>query len=284
MIYIQLLATIIMKKFSFFLPFLLSFSVYGQQTAEGILKDSETGKPISYVNIGIVKKNQGTVSNERGEFKFEVPAEMENDTIILSSLGYGKVKLLAIEFLEKLKSNPIYELSPQVTELNEVIVSNKKLKEKIVGNKTKSGKIRGGFRNATLGHEVGIKIRIKNSPTFIKKFHTNVTSNTDVNKKYRMNFYNIKNGIPNEKIVQENIIFKIDVASGEFTLNLEEYDISVGEDFYCTIELIENQKPEDEMFFSAGFLGKKMAYRLTSQGKWEKTGAVGLGFSFIVAY
>ena len=158
------------------------------------------------------------------------------------------------------------------------------MKEKVVGNKTKSGKFRGGFRNATLGHEVGVKIRIKDNPTYVKKFHTNVTSNTDTDMKYRMNFYNMKNGLPNEKIVKENIIFPINIKEGEFTLDLEKYNISVEEDFYCTIELIENQKPEDEMFFSAGFLGKKMAFRLTSQGEWDKIGAVGVGFNFTVEY
>lgn len=250
----------------------------------GTLKDSETGQPISYVNIGIVKKNKGTVSDENGEFTLEIPTEMENDTIRLSSLGYKPKKMLASVFIDNIKANPIIELIPHTTELEEVVVSSKKLKEKVVGNKTKSGKFRGGFRNATLGHEVGVKIRIKDSPTYVKKFHANVTSNTDTNMKYRMNFYNVKNGLPNEKIVKENIIFPINVKEGEFTLNLEKYNIVVEEDFYCTIELIENQKSEDEMFFSAGFLGKKMAFRLTSQGEWDKIGAVGVGFNFTVEY
>jgi hypothetical protein len=224
------------------------------------------------------------VSNANGQFEFEIPAELENDSIKLSSIGYQPLSMLVKDFLTILKTKPTIKLIPDITELNEVVVTSEKLKEKIVGNKTTSGKFRGGFRNASLGHEVGIKIKIKNSPTYIKKFHANVTSNTSETMKFRMNFYNIKNGLPNKKIIRENIIFLINVKEGEFTLDLDKYNIIVEEDFYCTIELIENQKADDEIFFSAGFMGKTMAYRVTSQGKWDKSGAVGVGFNFTAKY
>lgn len=236
------------------------------------------------MNIGIAKKNIGTVSNSYGKFDLEIPTDLENDTIKLSSIGYQPKSMLAKDFLSNLKTNPIIKLIPDITELSEVVVTSKKLKEKIVGNKTKSGKFRGGFRNATLGHEVGIKIKIKDSPTYIKKFHTNVTSNTSETMKFRMNFYNIKDGLPDEKIVKKNVIFSINIKEGEFTLDLEKYNIAVEEDFYCTIELVENQKSNDEIFFSAGFLGNIMAFRLTSQGEWDKSGTVGVGFNYTVKY
>jgi len=54
----------------------------------GTVKDSETKKPIPYVNIGIVKKNIGTVSDSEGKFDLKFPMTLENDTIKLSSIGY----------------------------------------------------------------------------------------------------------------------------------------------------------------------------------------------------
>ncbi len=99
-----------------------------------------------------------------------------------------------------------------------------------------------------------------------------------------MNFYNIKDGLPYEKIVKENIIFSINVIEGKFTLDLEEYNIIVEEDFYSTIELLENQKKEEEVFFSAGLLGNTMAYRYTSQGEWVKSNTIGIGFNYTVKY
>ena len=61
--------------------------------------------------------------------------------------------------------------------------------------------------------------------------------------------------VPNENVINStsematitnaNGEFAIKVKEGEFTLNLEQYNITVEEDFYCTIELIENQKTEN---------------------------------------
>ena len=273
-----------MKLVTNIILLLFSLSLFAQKSTEGIIKDAETDEPIPYVNIGIVKKDKGTVSTDEGKFEFEIPSNLMNDTIKLSSIGYQPKSMLAKDFVAILKTNPIIKLLPEITELDEVVVSNKKLKEKVVGNKTKSKKMKGAFSYAVAGNEVGIKVKIKDSPTYIEKFHVNVVSNTSEKVKFRMNFYNIKDGLPNEKIINENIIFSINVKEGDFTLDLEKYDIVVEEDFYATIELLENQKQEEEIFFSAGLLGNTMAYRYTSQGEWIKSSTVIIGFNYTVKY
>jgi len=112
----------------------------------------------------------------------------------------------------------------------------------------------------------------------------NINSNTSEKTKFRLNFYNIKNGLPDGKIVYQNIIFSIDVKKGKFTLDLEQYNIMVEEDFYCTIELVENQNSDEEIFFSAKLLGKTTAYRRTSQAAWQKNGKIGVGFNYTIKY
>jgi len=229
--------------------FLFCISLFAQKSTEGIIKDAETDEPIPYVNIGIVKKEKGTVSNDLGKFEFEIPTNLLNDT-----------------------------------ELDEVVVTNKELKEKIIGNKTKKKIVKGVFSYADAGVEMGIKVKIKDSPTYVEKFHVNVVSNTSERVKFRMNFYNIKDGLPNEKIIKENIIFSINLKEGDFTLDLEKYNIVVEEDFYAIIELLENQKEEEEVYFSAGLLGNSTAYRFSSQGVWTKSNTIGIGFNYTVKY
>ena len=141
--------------------FIFSLSLFAQNSVEGIIKDAETDKPIAYVNIGIVKKSKGTVSNNEGKFKFEIPSNLMNDTIRLSSIGYTSKSMLVKNFIAILKEKSIIKLLPNIIELNEVVITNKKLKEKIVGNKSKSKKIKGVFKYAVAGNEVGIKIKIK---------------------------------------------------------------------------------------------------------------------------
>ena len=59
----------------------------------------------------------------------------------------------------------------------------------------------------------------------------------------------------------------------------------VKDDFYLTMELIENQgKKENEVFFSAGLLGNATVTRLTSQAEWKKLGSIGIGFSLTTEY
>ena len=274
-----------MRKSIIILCYLISLSAFGQTTVSGIIENAETKEPIPYVNIGILNKNKGTVSNENGEFTLEIPTEFISDTIKVSSIGYESKTFIVVDFISKLKESRSIKLSEKVIELNEVVVSAKKLKEKILGNKTKSRMMRGGFRNAELGNELGIKIKIKKSPTYITKLHANVTSNTSEKLKFRLNLYDIEKGLPNEKLINQNIIFSIDTKEGGFTLDLSEYDIVVEDDFFLTVELIENEgNKESEVFFSAGLLGNATVTRLTSQAEWEKLGSVGIGFSVTAEY
>ena len=46
--------------------FLASHSIHGQYTLSSEVVDSATGKPIPYVNVGVVKKGIGTVTDENG--------------------------------------------------------------------------------------------------------------------------------------------------------------------------------------------------------------------------
>jgi len=275
-----------MKLSTLILCCLFSFSAFGQTKVNGIILNATTMDPIPYVNIGILNKKKGTVSNKFGEFTLESPVEYINDTIKISSIGYEPKIFILRDFIEKLKENNAIKLLEKVTELNEIVISNKKkLKEKILGNKTKSKIMQGGFSNAELGNELGIKIKIKKSPTYITKFHTNVTSNTGREMKFRLNFYDIEKGLPKKKLINKNIIFSIDSIEGLFTLDLTEYDIVVDNDFYLTVELVgNNENKEGEVLFSAGLLGNATVTRWTSQTEWEKLGSIGIGFSVTAEY
>jgi len=168
-----------------------TLSIFAQNFAEGIIKDIETDEPIPYVNIGIVKKNLGTVSDLNGKFEFETQSNVFNDTIRLSSIGYKSKAILFRDFLKMLKTNSEIFLFPDVTALNEVVITAKKLKEKVIGNKSKSKTVRIGFQKIALGQEIGTKIKIKNNPTYIKSFHTNIAANSNESLNYRLNFYNM---------------------------------------------------------------------------------------------
>ena len=242
------------------------------------MKDQQSGEPIPYVNMGIPHQNYGTVTGADGTYILDSIALHLEDTFRISSVGYQ----ILYKTGQQIQSSPEIQLLPEVIELREVVVSGDQLKEKTIGNQTRSKAVRAGFRQAELGHEIGSLFKISGKSTSIKRFQTHIIANTHEQMKFRLNFYSIKDGLPDQKLVQQNILFNIDTSEGPFSLDLEPYDITLKENFYCTVELIESQRPEDVLFFSAGFLNKKLVWRETSHATWEKLGLVGIGFHLIV--
>ncbi|WP_438962042.1 carboxypeptidase-like regulatory domain-containing protein, partial [Nonlabens sp.] len=86
---------------------------------EGIIKDSERKEILPFANIYLQKKYTGTISNEKGEFKITIPSGQENDSLVISYIGYNSQKISITSI-----KNPIevFLIENQLT-LNEVIVT-----------------------------------------------------------------------------------------------------------------------------------------------------------------
>ena len=117
-----------MKKYSILAFFvLLTLKVDAQIQISGIVVNIETNQPVEFANIGIPNANQGTVSNQEGKFKLEVPMEFSGDSITISHINYYSARIP----VSNLESGTIL-LMPKTNELAEVIVSpGKKDNEKL---------------------------------------------------------------------------------------------------------------------------------------------------------
>lgn len=272
-------------KISFLFVFMYcSLIINGQTNYKGNLSDKTSHEVLPYVNIGIVGKNIGTVSDIHGNFELDLQKENDNDTLKISMIGYESLEFIVSDFKKHLRQTPQLQLAQKTTELKEVVISGRELKKKILGNKTESKSIVGGFTSNELGNEVGIVIKIKRSPTYLKQFCANITNNRYDSLKFRLNFYNLKDGLPHQRITKENIIVTSKLKKGKLVVDLTEYDIVVEDDFFVSLEWIENLGEEDGLYFSMGFLGSPIISRHTSQGNWEKVGAVSIGFNVTVTY
>ena len=60
---------------------------------KGVIMDS-FNTPIPYVNIGILHKSIGTVSNDLGEFSLKLHESMKSDTIRISCFGFESKKII----------------------------------------------------------------------------------------------------------------------------------------------------------------------------------------------
>lgn len=255
----------------------MSCFLSGQKSVSGTMKANGSKGTLAYVNIGILGKGIGTVSNENGLFKIRINKKNYQDSLKISMIGYKSKTFLVQDFIHQMeKENTIY-LTEKVQELDEVVVTNRKLKTRTLGNRTTSKIISDGFDSDQLGNEAGLVIKIKRSPTYIQSFHASIAKNEHKELKFRLNFYNLKNGLPHMNILKENIIVTSTIRSGLLSVDLRKYDIVMEEDFFVSLEWIEDFG-EGDLRFSIGFLGSPVIYREASQGHWTVINGIGPGF------
>jgi hypothetical protein len=258
----------------------VSLNTIAQTRLEGVIRDSGTKQILPYANIGIVNKNVGTVSDSSGRFTMLIKDENINDSLKISYVGYKPLVMGIPQLIALLAKTPVIDLEESAIKLQHVTIVEKKLKETSLGNTTESKKFRGGFTNSELGNELGVVIKIK-KPTMLLSFNANVVVNTSDSMKFRLNIYDLKKGLPDNRIIAEQIIFPIGVKAGRFSLDLTSYNIVMTDDFFVSLELIENygRTKSGSILFSAGLLGNPLLVRQTSQGSWKKYSAISVGFN-----
>ena len=104
---------------------LINFNCFAQfKTYNGFLKDIENNQPLAYVNIGIIDKNLGTVSDANGQFDLNLDDKFDSEILKISMIGFKTQTFKVKDFKEKiLKDNVIY-LEKSVATLKEVAIKN----------------------------------------------------------------------------------------------------------------------------------------------------------------
>ena len=85
-----------------------------------------------------------------------------------------------------------------------------------MGNKTESEKLwLAVLLQIDLGNEIGFICRIRKSPTFfVEAFNLSIAKNTYGSVRFRLNFCSLKQGMPNENLLDETIMIETDIESG----------------------------------------------------------------------
>ncbi|WP_396637863.1 alpha/beta fold hydrolase [Maribacter sp. R77961] len=270
-------------------PFEYSTEKPKELIISGLVQDSKTKIKLPYVNIGILNKEIGTVSDREGSFDFHLTESNAKDTIRISMIGY-KPKILVVDNLLNKKGEIEVNLEEEISELNEVVVTARKWKKKTLGNKTKSTFIGHIFYYEQLGKEMGIKMNVGRKPTFVDDFNFHISYNRFSAKSFfRLNMYKIVNGKPSENILKNNIIISVEPKqTGMISTNLKEYDIVLTEDVIVTLEWVDNEgeiKPTEGLIVSVGLLTGGTYERDSKESSMKKKlKGMGLGFTMNVRY
>lgn len=250
------------------------------QTLECNVVNADTGEPLAFVNVGVVGKDVGTVTNETGTCKIALVDSLYNDSLKFSMLGYSPVAFLVRDFVQRAEhDNGLVELKPTSYALREVKVKPRKTKTRVLGRQTESRYVQAGFKSNQLGCEAGVLVNVKKgSVAFVKSFSASVSNNEYDTLFFRLNIYSLKDGMPHENILPHNVILRSTVKSGVIHANLESYNIVLEEDAVVSLEWIKDLGGTNGLFFSAVLGGGPVYYRHTSHGNWQKERMAGLGF------
>jgi hypothetical protein len=235
---------------------------------------------LAYVNIGIPDKNSGTVSGRDGSFELKIDSFLLTDSLKISMVGF-KSRSYAVSDLLKLSKPLTIPLQEQVTELQEVVVFQKKLGVRTLGNKTTSTFVSVGLPLKFLGSEIGVRINLGKKTVLIKSFTFNISDSRLDTAVFRLNIYRFKNGVPRENILQKNILITVGKRTGKYIIPLNDYKLLMKDDILISLEWIEGSASaagHGAIFLSAAFLNSPTWHRLTSQGKWKKANGLGVGF------
>lgn len=263
---------------SVFIP-IISFS---QVSLNLQLLDADSKQPVEFVNVGVLSKGLGTVSDENGYFKITIPDSLKNREFKMSCIGY-ETKTILVSDLIGLKT---VSLKPSSFNLAEVkITAKRKLKYKIKGNETKSKGIIAGFTSNSLGSELAIKLNITQPETKLKNVKFNIVANPYDSLVFRFNVYNVgKDGLPSVNILKEMILINPLVKTGLVEFNLDKFNIYTNDDVFIAIEWVKDFGDTKGLYFSSQLLSGSSYFRKASQGKWEKVPTVGIGLSSLVEY
>lgn len=214
--------------------------IYSQ--TKGTVIDSISQQSIPYVNIWVENENIGTTSNETGQF--EINESLKDKILIFSAIGF-KTK--------KINSNTIgmeIKLSPEITELEEVLISNNSKSKEIKVGEFKDEDIK---LNMACWSKPWILARFFpyekefDETRFIKSIKIRTTSDIK-NAKFNIRLYQKnENGEPGEFLYDKNIIGIAKKGKRLTEIDLSEYDIYFPKDgLFIAIEwfIIEENKYE----------------------------------------
>lgn len=270
-------------------PYEYDQSMPNEVLLSGTIVDSKSNTALPYVNIGVLNKDWGTVSNTKGGFELELNESHINDTLRISMVGY-KPKIILVKTVMNRNEGYSIGLEEEVSQLNEVVVTAKKWKFKTIGNQTKSKFLGTGFAYDMLGAELGLRINIRKKPTYVSAFNFHVSYNRLSAKAiFRLNIYKVKKGKPAENLLKESILIPIAAGeSGVFSVDLKKQNLVLTDDVIVMLEWVEVEegqvKTGEGIFLSLGMFTNGTYTRKSSQGKIKKFRGLGVGYNLDVKY
>lgn len=259
-------------KLSSFILVLTTMFINSQTIIQGVVKNEEN-KNLSYCAIGIKDTDIGAITNENGIYKIIIPKEVQNKNVVFKADGYEEKNVE----ISELKVNPNIYLKFKTSNIQEVVLTTKKLKEKTIGEKSRPmltfSKM---FEKNVPTIEQGNVFEIYKK-TKLKSFSFHIIPSSKYEEiTLKLNIYDVKNSLPNQSLLDENIIYKTS-TKGWQTIDLSKYKLIFNnlDRIAVTLQLVDYNTLKDTDFVfgisAKKSLSKNLMFRFQSQSLWEKS-------------
>ena len=250
------------EKILILIFFIVSQIAFSQ--IKGVVKDSISGEPISYVNIWVENETIGTTSEADGSFFLEASKEKN---IVISVLGYERKTLKGSEI-------SVVQLKPMAYDLREVVILNKKQSKQI-----EIGDIKNAiFQSFDNGPKIEAKFFPYQSSYSKTKFIKEVTIFTDSRieeSTIKLHFYSVdENGYPGEELLTKDYVVTLKKGVIKHRFNISQFDLVFPEKgMFVAYEklLIESNKTgtKYQPYVLYNYVERDFFYTY-AYGKWSK--------------
>ncbi|WP_422358804.1 carboxypeptidase-like regulatory domain-containing protein [Reichenbachiella sp.] len=233
----------------------------------GKVVNVEDHQPIAFANIGIVNTSVGTCGYEDGSFRLIVPANMINDNITFSAIGFSKFEL-KIDTLH-LDENLIL-LKEDVAMLREIqITPSDQVKSDVIGL-TSPGVFNNwgeALASSDGGSAWATKIEMPETVIDIKKVNLHIFKNDLDSFNIRCRIMSIgQDNLPSKDLLNKSVILRSSIKKGWVSIDFSSYEISLAEDFFLVFEWIMDKKGAQ---LAAEFEANSLPWRLPDSDIWN---------------
>lgn len=261
-------------KFIFLAIFVSIFysQTLAQTRIEGKVQNHENNA-IQYSTIGIKHSKIGSIANEFGEFFLEIPDSLAQEQLIFSANGYDDKSIS----LAELKNNSTVVLFEKSIGLTELIVKGNEMKKKVIGQEKRPMLTFSRMFDKDLPTIEQGSIFSIDKKTRLSAYNFYIMPSSHFQSiTLKLNIYNVKDGIPTNALLDEQIIYST-TTTGWQTIDLSEYHLSFNQldQIAITLQLVQQTELNNSEFIF-GISAKKsttknLFYRYQSQGDWEKS-------------
>lgn len=264
---------LIFRFFILTLGIILSIIMIPAQTKISGRVTNDQNLSLPYVSIGVKDSKIATISDKNGAYQLDFQDAQTVDSIVFSTNGYGEKRLS----YNQLQANPNVVLVKSETEIEGVVLKAEKLKDKIIGEKSRPFLTFTKFFDQNVPTvEQGNIFSIENTTKLLAYNFFIMPSSRFKELTLKLNIYNTKNGLPYQSLLSENIMFTTS-TTGWQNIDLSAYHLMFRQqkNIAVTLQLVDYQKLED-IDFVFGLSAKKtlsqnLLYRYQSQGNWEQS-------------